>query len=41
MVGLRNLLVHEYATIDVERLYRHLDQLPDFVQFIESIQPYL
>ncbi len=41
MVGLRNLLVYEYTTIDVEKLYRYLDQLPDFIQFIESVQPYL
>jgi len=41
MVGLRNLLVHEYTSIDIEQLYQYLDQLPDFVQFIESVQPYL
>ncbi len=41
MVGLRNLLVHEYVTIEVERLYRFLDQLDDFAQFATSVRPYL
>ena len=33
MVGLRNLLVHEYIEIDEEKLYQFLDHLDDFMQF--------
>ena len=29
MIGLRNLLVHEYANIEVEKLYRYLDFVND------------
>ena len=31
MVGLRNLLVHEYIEIEEEKLYRFLDHLDDFM----------
>ncbi len=33
MVGLRNLLVHEYVEIDEEKLYAFLDHLEDFIAF--------
>ncbi|RLA68429.1 MAG: DUF86 domain-containing protein [Epsilonproteobacteria bacterium] len=33
MVGLRNLLVHEYIEIDEERLYDFLNFLDDFIDF--------
>lgn len=33
MVGLRNLLVHEYIEIDEEKLYQFLDYLDDFIAF--------
>lgn len=37
MVGLRNLLVHEYVRIDQERLYNYLNFIDDFTQFAEEI----
>lgn len=37
MVGLRNLLVHEYGIIDVQRLYEYLDHLNDIQDFAISI----
>ncbi len=27
MIGLRNILIHEYPTIDIEQLYNFLDHL--------------
>jgi uncharacterized protein YutE (UPF0331/DUF86 family) len=41
MVGLRNLLVHEYARLDTERLYRLLDSVGDFARFAESVRDYV
>ena len=38
MVGLRNILIHEYVDIDMEELYECLGQLDDFRQFIRAIQ---
>ncbi len=40
MVGLRNVLVHEYISVDPERLYELLDRLDDFRRFAEQIEPY-
>ena len=37
MIGLRNLLVHGYATIDAEKLYSFLDNINDFKNFIDEI----
>ena len=33
MAGLRNILVHEYVAIDIERLFNMLNRLDDFSQF--------
>ncbi len=41
MVGLRNLLVHEYIEIDEEKLYRFLEQLDDFVLFGLAMKEHL
>ncbi len=41
MAGLRNLLVHEYVIIDIEKLYEMLQHLDDFKKFIEAIEQYL
>ena len=41
MVGLRNLLTHEYITIDIERLYGLLDKLNDFTDFAEEIKHWI
>ncbi|HHH52609.1 MAG TPA: DUF86 domain-containing protein [Bacteroidetes bacterium] len=38
MVGLRNLLVHEYIEIDDEKLYQFLDYLDDFIAFVGEIK---
>ena len=37
MVGLRNLLVHEYGIIDVEKLYEYLNHLQDIRGFVKAI----
>lgn len=37
MVGLRNLLVHEYGIIDVKRLFEYLNHLEDIKDFAVSI----
>lgn len=36
-VGLRNLLIHEYARIDIEKLYGFLALTDDFARFIEAV----
>ncbi|ADV46112.1 type VII toxin-antitoxin system HepT family RNase toxin [Nitratifractor salsuginis] len=36
-VGLRNLLIHEYARIDPEKLYGFLELTGDFTDFIRQI----
>jgi uncharacterized protein YutE (UPF0331/DUF86 family) len=33
MIGLRNLLVHEYGIIDVRKLFEYLDNLQDIKDF--------
>ena len=40
-VGLRNMLIHEYVRIDVERLYGFLALAEDFSRFVESVEEYL
>jgi len=37
MVGLRNLLVHEYGIIDVRRLYEYLNHIQDVEDFVYAI----
>ena len=37
MVGLRNLLVHEYGIIDVNRLYEYLNHIQDIKDFVYAI----
>jgi len=41
MVGLRNLLVHEYIEIDEEKLYAFLGHLDDFILFGMAMKEYL
>ncbi|MCF6205413.1 MAG: DUF86 domain-containing protein [Sulfurovum sp.] len=41
MVGLRNLLVHEYVEIDEAKLYHFLEYLDDFVAFGLAMQEHL
>ena len=38
MVGLRNILVHEYTEVDMKILYSLLDHLDDFKRFIKYIR---
>jgi uncharacterized protein YutE (UPF0331/DUF86 family) len=37
MAGLRNILVHEYVTVDIGRLVSFLDHLDDFTAFAKAI----
>ncbi|HDH06443.1 MAG TPA: DUF86 domain-containing protein [Nitrospirae bacterium] len=37
MVGLRNLLIHEYVIIEVDKLYALLNDLGDFNMFAQKI----
>jgi len=41
MIGLRNLLAHEYLTIDPLKLLDFLQNLEDFKRFIHAIVEYL
>ena len=38
MIGLRNLLIHEYTTIEVKILYEFLTSVDDFKIFIQDIE---
>jgi len=38
MIGLRNILIHEYVAVDIAKLYELLDQLDDFRQFAIEIK---
>lgn len=38
MAGLRNILVHEYVAIDIERLYNMLNKLDDFTTFAQAVR---
>lgn len=37
MIGLRNLLVHEYGIIDVKKLFDYLNHLQDIRDFVDSM----
>lgn len=41
MIGLRNILVHEYLKIDPQKIYEHLQNLDDFRTFQKYIVVYL
>ncbi|MDH7604311.1 MAG: DUF86 domain-containing protein [Melioribacter sp.] len=38
MIGLRNLLVHEYGIIDIKKLYEYLNSLEDIRDFVNTIK---
>ena len=41
MAGLRNILIHEYLRVDLDKLFHIFkDGLEDFIQFIKYIQEY-
>jgi len=37
MAGLRNILVHEYVAVDLDRLVSFLDHLDDFTAFAQAV----
>jgi len=42
MVGLRNVLIHEYLRVDVERVHDFMkNRLGDFTEFMSYVQRYL
>lgn len=41
MAGLRNLLVHEYTKVDLEKIYQRLQKLDDFRTFQKHIIKFL
>ncbi|MCU0286709.1 MAG: DUF86 domain-containing protein [Acidobacteria bacterium] len=41
MVGLRNILAHEYTTVRIEKLYELLEKLDDIKEFIQLIKPFI
>jgi uncharacterized protein YutE (UPF0331/DUF86 family) len=38
MIGLRNLLIHEYGIIDVKKLYEYLNYINDISDFVYTIR---
>lgn len=42
MIGLRNLIIHEYLRIDLDKVYQMIQRnLDDFTEFAEHIQAFL
>jgi uncharacterized protein YutE (UPF0331/DUF86 family) len=41
LAGFRNVLVHEYADVDVRRVHAGLERLGDFDAFIEDVERWL
>jgi uncharacterized protein YutE (UPF0331/DUF86 family) len=41
MIGLRNILVHDYITIDDVKLYQLLEQVGDMSEFAHVCAPLL
>jgi uncharacterized protein YutE (UPF0331/DUF86 family) len=41
MAGLRNILVHEYVAVDVDKLYNLLERLDDFKSFARIMKDYV
>lgn len=41
MAGLRNILAHEYLKVDLDKLYKHLQNLDDFHAFQKHILAYI
>jgi uncharacterized protein YutE (UPF0331/DUF86 family) len=41
IVGLRNILIHEYVKIDVSQLYEYLENLDDFRKFAKKIAEFV
>lgn len=41
MIGLRNILVHDYVKVDEEKLFGFLQRLDDFRLFANAVRPYV
>jgi len=41
MIGLRNILVHEYTILDLNKLKEFLENLRDFSDFVDSIKQFI
>jgi uncharacterized protein YutE (UPF0331/DUF86 family) len=41
MAGFRNVLAHEYATIDDDRVYHHLEDLDQFYEYVKVINGFI
>ena len=41
MIGLRNILIHEYTTVNLEILYGLLENLDDISLFASKMEPYI
>lgn len=41
LAGLRNVLVRDYATVDVQRLHAALSRLADFDAFVADVESWL
>lgn len=41
MAGFRNVLAHEYATIDHDRVYEHLQDIDHFRRFVREVTTFI
>ena len=41
LAGFRNILVHEYAAVDLRRVHAGLDRLDDFDAYIADVEGWL
>ncbi len=41
LAGFRNVLVHDYAEIDLRRVHASLDRLEDFDAFVSDVEEWL
>jgi uncharacterized protein YutE (UPF0331/DUF86 family) len=41
LAGFRNVLVHEYASVDWDQVYQHLQRLADLERFAERIRDWV
>jgi len=37
MIGLRNLLIHEYGIVEVKKLFNHINDISDFIYAIRKV----
>jgi len=41
IAGLRNILIHEYVSVNWDEVYRNLQQLDDLIRFAELVRDWL